>query len=55
MYFVFHLGLKISSSKELNKCKVAVDIANRWVNRNTEYGDMTVLKAEDGVREGVIA
>ena len=55
MYFVFHLGVKVSSLKELNKCKVAVDIANRWVKRITEYGDMTVLKAEDGVREGVIA
>ena len=52
---LFHLGRKIIDLPNLNNHTVTVDITKRWVKHIIEEGAMTVLKAEDTVREILIA
>ena len=49
------MGGTIIVLPNLNNHTVTVDITKRWVKHIIEEGAMTVLKAEDKVREILIA
>ena len=52
---LFHLVENISDLLHLKKRTVVVETVKRWGKCIIEEGAITVLKEEDGVREGVIA